>query len=155
MVKDVINFMMLYGVFQIGFSGAFFLLFQDENSRYNTYSEAFLATFLMLFGDFDSDLFLRLEGAKAVVANVLVLLYLVGAMVMLMNLLIAMMSTSYQEVLDSAKAARSIARAETILRMESLLPQAVRKYYFTKSFWLGCTAQSRLCCIRGKGDCPT
>ncbi|DBA01715.1 TPA: hypothetical protein N0F65_010125 [Lagenidium giganteum] len=135
MVKDVIKFIVLYGVFQIGFSGSFFLLFQDENSRYNSYSEAFLATFLMLFGDFDSDLFLRLDGVKAVVANTLVLLYLVGAMVMLMNLLIAMMSTSYQEVLDVAKVARSIARAEMILRMESVLPDRIRAHIFDRSFW--------------------
>ncbi|DBA01725.1 TPA: hypothetical protein N0F65_010135 [Lagenidium giganteum] len=135
MVKDVIKFIVLYGVFQIGFSGSFFLLFQHEDSRYNTYSEAFLATFLMLFGDFDADLFLRLDGVKAVVANTLVLLYLVGAMVMLMNLLIAMMSTSYQEVLDVAKVARSIARAEMILRMESVLPQGVRAHMFDVSFF--------------------
>ncbi|DBA01726.1 TPA: LOW QUALITY PROTEIN: hypothetical protein N0F65_010136 [Lagenidium giganteum] len=130
MVNDVVRFVVLYGVFQIGFSGSFFLLFQHEGSRYNTYSEAFLATFLMLFGDFDADLFLRLDGAKAVVANVLVLCYLVGAMVMLMNLLIAMMSTSYQQVLDSAKVARRIARAEIILRMEGLLPHRARVYMF-------------------------
>ncbi|DAZ98072.1 TPA: hypothetical protein N0F65_001947 [Lagenidium giganteum] len=134
MVNDVIKFVVLYGVFQIGFSGSFFLLFQSENSRYNTYGDAFLATFLMLFGDFDSDLFLRLTGAKAVISSFLVVLYLLGAMVMLLNLLIAMMSTSYQQVLDSAKVARSIARAETILRMENLLPHRVRVAMFNASF---------------------
>ncbi|DAZ93597.1 TPA: hypothetical protein N0F65_011781 [Lagenidium giganteum] len=50
MVQDVIKFIVLYGVFQIGFSGSFYLLFLHEQSRYNSYGEAFLATFLMLFG---------------------------------------------------------------------------------------------------------
>ncbi|DAZ97915.1 TPA: hypothetical protein N0F65_007256 [Lagenidium giganteum] len=134
MVNDVVKFIVLYGVFQVGFSGSFYLLFHDEGSRYDTYSEAFLATFLMLFGDIDSDLFFRLTGAKALVASILVLMYLIGAMVMLMNLLIAMMSTSYQQVVDGAKVARSIGRAEIILRMESLLPQHIREHMFKCCF---------------------
>ncbi|DAZ97159.1 TPA: hypothetical protein N0F65_004773 [Lagenidium giganteum] len=119
MLNDVIKFVVLYGVFQFGFSAAFLLLFHDQGSRYDSYGNSFMATFLMLVGDFDSDLFLRLDGTKAIVGNTLVVVYLVGAMVMLLNLLIAMMSTTYQQVLDSAKTARSIARAETIMRMEN------------------------------------
>ncbi|DAZ92776.1 TPA: hypothetical protein N0F65_012453 [Lagenidium giganteum] len=127
MIEDVVKFLALYTVFQVAFSAAFFLMFQDEDSRYNNYGQSFLATFLMLFGDLDSDLFLQLSGAKAVVGNGLVLLYLVGAMVMLLNLLIAMMSTSYEQVADSARTARSLARAELVLRMENLLPQSIRE----------------------------
>ncbi|DAZ98637.1 TPA: hypothetical protein N0F65_000832 [Lagenidium giganteum] len=133
MVKDVSKFLALYSVFQLGFSGSFYLLFRNDKSRYDTYGQAFLATFYMLFGDFDTDLFMRLNGVKAVVANALVLLYLVGAMVMLMNLLIAMMSTSYEKVMDSAMVERTIGRAEAIVRMESLLPHRVRTVIFEHS----------------------
>ncbi|KAJ0405491.1 hypothetical protein ATCC90586_000154 [Pythium insidiosum] len=127
MVRDVVKFLLLYAVFQFGFSGAFFLLFQgSETRRYSSYGRAFMSTAFMLFGDFDAELFLLPRDDHAldtvVIANALLLLYLVGAVVMLLNLLIAMMSTTYEQVQESAKSARNRTRTDAMLRMESLLP---------------------------------
>ncbi|KAJ0405634.1 hypothetical protein P43SY_007735 [Pythium insidiosum] len=67
-----------------------------------------------------------------VVANILIIIYLIGSVVMMLNLLIAMMSTSYEKVYESSKSARNVARAETLLRMEQLLPSRLRVAFLTQ-----------------------
>lgn len=125
MLRDVSQFFWFYSVFLMGFSAAFYLLFQGADG-YENFINSFITVLLMLFGQVTYDPFRAAHGWIWHMSNLLLLIYLVTVVVMLLNILIAMMSTTYS--LDSSAAADRVAvcRAEIILRFESSLSEAQR-----------------------------
>ncbi|GLE06883.1 hypothetical protein PINS_up016552 [Pythium insidiosum] len=149
MVKDVYKFLLLYAVFLFGYSGAFYVLLRGS-AGYDSFINAFITVFLMLFGALDYSVFSDKNESLSTwswfVANALLLSHLVAVVVMLLNILIAMMTTTFEDVRDAAKAEALLIRARAIVRIEkslsrkererhflSLIPRQERRLYRTKT----------------------
>ncbi|TMW58115.1 hypothetical protein Poli38472_011703 [Pythium oligandrum] len=102
MVSDIIKFIVLYSIFLFGFSGAFYVLLLGSEG-YETFVDSLITVLLMLFGQITYDPFDKATGATWVVSNLLLLAYLVSVVIVLLNLLIAMMATSYAGVWDAVE----------------------------------------------------
>lgn len=79
-------------VFLLGFSGAFHLKLGDSND-YEIYFDSFVMVLLMVFGNLTYDSFGTATGFQWVLANLLLLVYLMHAVIMLLNILIALVAT--------------------------------------------------------------
>ncbi|TYZ63344.1 hypothetical protein PybrP1_012883 [[Pythium] brassicae (nom. inval.)] len=126
MRRDVFRFFILYGVFLLGFSGAFYLLLRGRTG-FESYRAAFLTVLLMLFGGLEYDTFGGTSGWTWHVANALLFVYLLAAVVVLLNILIAMMATTYGDIWDAAEAETMLCHAQAIVRMEAALSSAARE----------------------------
>uniref|UniRef100_K3X139 Ion transport domain-containing protein n=1 Tax=Globisporangium ultimum (strain ATCC 200006 / CBS 805.95 / DAOM BR144) TaxID=431595 RepID=K3X139_GLOUD len=129
MRKDVYRFFILYSVFLLGFSGAFYLLLRGLTG-FESYGNAFLTVFLMLFGQLNYDTFNQTTGWTWHMSNALLMAYLLSVVIVLLNILIAMMATTYSDIWDAAETETMLCHAQVIIRMEkSLSPRTrTRKY---------------------------
>ncbi|GLE06885.1 hypothetical protein PINS_up016554 [Pythium insidiosum] len=131
MVKDVRRFLVLYAVFIVGYSGAFYELLQGQ-SGYESFVNAFISTFLMMFASFDYSLFKSLWGLQWLVGNLLFVSHLIIAVVVLLNILIAMISTTYADIWVAAEAEKLFTQASTIVQIEMTMKTSTRKKYFAR-----------------------
>ncbi|KAK1938101.1 Transient receptor potential channel pyrexia [Phytophthora citrophthora] len=129
MVKDIYRFFLLYSVFLLGFSGAFYLLL-GETSGYETFTTSFITVYLMLYGQLTYDNFKNAKGCVWYTSNFLLLVHLLSAVVVLLNILIAMMATTYAEVWDAAEAEALRSYAQAIVRLEKALTPKQRRDKF-------------------------
>ncbi|KAG1708696.1 hypothetical protein DVH05_022322 [Phytophthora capsici] len=129
MVKDIYRFFLLYSVFLLGFSGAFYLLL-GETSGYETFTTSFITVYLMLYGQLTYDNFKNAKGYTWYTSNFLLLVHLLSAVVVLLNILIAMMATTYAEVWDAAEAEALRSYAQAIVRLEKALTPKQRRDKF-------------------------
>ncbi|ETK87244.1 hypothetical protein, variant 3 [Phytophthora nicotianae] len=129
MVKDIYRFFLLYSVFLLGFSGAFYLLL-GGTSGYETFTTSFITVYLMLYGQLTYDNFKDAKGYTWYTSNFLLLVHLLSAVVVLLNILIAMMATTYAEVWDAAEAEALQSHAQAIVRLEKALTPKVRREKF-------------------------
>ncbi|KAG3140699.1 hypothetical protein PI126_g15865 [Phytophthora idaei] len=125
-VKDIYRFFLLYSVFLLGFSGAFYLLL-GGTSGYETFTTSFITVYLMLYGQLTYDNFKAAKGYTWYTSNFLLLVHLLSAVVVLLNILIAMMATTYAEVWDAAEAEALQSHAQAIVRLEKALTPKVRR----------------------------
>lgn len=126
MRRDVFRFFILYGVFLLGFSGAFYLLLRGRTG-FESYRAAFLTVLLMLFGNLEYETFGSTSGWTWHVANALLFVYLLAAVLVLLNILIAMMATTYGDIWDAAEAETMLCHAQAIVRMETALSDSERE----------------------------
>ncbi|KAJ0393310.1 hypothetical protein P43SY_009978 [Pythium insidiosum] len=131
MIKDVYRFLLLYAVFLLGYSGAFYVLLRGRPG-YDSFVNAFITVFLMLFGALDYSVFSAdsLRGWSWLVGNTLLLSHLVTVVVMLLNILIAMMTATFEDVWDAAEAEALLIRARAIVRIEKALSSRERLTHF-------------------------
>lgn len=126
MRKDVSRFFLLYSVFLLGFSGAFYLLLRGRTG-FDSFRAAFLTVLLMLFGELNYDTFSATSGWTWHVCNALLFIYLLVAVVVLLNILIAMMATTYADIWAAAEAETMLCHAQAIVRMETSLSRRDRE----------------------------
>ncbi|GAB9466061.1 hypothetical protein Gpo141_00003446 [Globisporangium polare] len=131
MRKDVYRFCILYGVFLLGFSGAFYLLLRGSTG-FESYRSAFITVLLMLFGNLDYDTFSVTQGWTWHMAHALLFTYLLSVVIVLLNILIAMMATTYSDIWDAAEAETMLCHAQAILRMEKSLSARDRELKYNK-----------------------
>lgn len=131
MVKDVYRFMLLYGVFLFGFSGAFYLLLRGTTG-YENFTNSFITVLLMLFGQITYDNFNNAKGWIWHMSNFLLFVHLMSIVIVLLNILIAMMATTYSDVWEAAEAEALQSHAQAILRMESSLHRDEREAIFNR-----------------------
>ncbi|KAE9023769.1 hypothetical protein PR001_g11418 [Phytophthora rubi] len=129
MVKDIYRFFLLYSVFLLGFSGAFYLLLRGT-AGYETFTSSFITVYLMLYGQLTYDNFKQATGYTWYTSNFLLLVHLLSAVVVLLNILIAMMATTYAEVWDAAEAEALQSHAQAIVRLEKALTSKARRDKF-------------------------
>ncbi|TMW56885.1 hypothetical protein Poli38472_002810 [Pythium oligandrum] len=132
MVKDVYRFVLLYTVFIFGYSGAFYILLRGSTG-FDNFTNSFITVFLMLFGAIDYSVFSdkSIHGWRWHMGNFLLMSHLVGVVIVLLNILIAMMATTYSDVWEAAEAEALQSHAQAILRKEKSLRQSER----TKKFY--------------------
>ncbi|CAN0130078.1 unnamed protein product [Scytosiphon promiscuus] len=95
MAKPLIQFGVVMAVVMIGFAMSFHVLFQESES----FGETFLSLFSAMLGDADFDTFSG--GPHDLVATVLLVAYIVIMAIMLLNLLVAVLSTSHARVQEN------------------------------------------------------
>lgn len=120
MAKDVYRFLLLYAVFLFGFSGAFYILLRGSTG-FETFTNAFLTVFLMLYGQLTFDTFNATTGWIWHASVGLLMVYLLSVVIVLLNILIAMMASTYADVWESAEAEALHSHAQAIIRMEKSL----------------------------------
>lgn len=150
MVRDVVQFFIIYGVFVLGFSGGFYLLFRGETG-YDNFVNSFFTVFLMLFGQVTWDPFSGSSGWKWHMSHLLLFLYLICVVIMLLNILIAMMAATYAMISDSAEDRTWLGYAKLILRMERSLSTEARKQQFDRLVKHG-NAHVASCSVEGSGE---
>lgn len=131
MRKDVYRFCILYGVFLLGFSGAFYLLLRGSTG-FETFRSAFITVLLMLFGNLNYDTFSATDGWTWHMAHALLFTYLLSVVIVLLNILIAMMATTYSDIWGAAEAETMLCHAQAILRMEKSLSARAREHKYNK-----------------------
>lgn len=131
MAKDVYRFLLLYAVFLFGFSGAFYILLRGSTG-YENFTNAFLTVFLMLYGQVTFDTFNAAKGWIWHTSVALLMVHLMCVVIVLLNILIAMMATTYSDVWESAEAQALQSHAQAIIRMEKSLRQKERELAFQR-----------------------
>lgn len=111
MTRELVTFGVIMLVVMFGFAMSFFTLFQDLESE--TYGTAWLAIFKAIFGDVE--LFDEITGQPVDgVATVVLVLYMTVMTIMLLNLLIAVLSTAHANVQQSVQKEFEISKARMI-----------------------------------------
>jgi len=132
MLGDVLRFLMIYSIFWVAFSSCFQILMPDLDG-FNNFISALGTMYRTMLGDSGYSDVAAHEHYSSVGAS-LYLLYLLIACVVLVNLLVAMMATSYETVQNDAEAEAFMERTDTILRIEETLNPIKRKDAFDKLF---------------------
>ncbi|CAF3390913.1 unnamed protein product [Rotaria socialis] len=113
--NDVLRFCIIYMVFLVGFSQAFFILFNN-----NGFSGFFLSVkqcFFGMLGDFDID---RYTGTTFQYVSVsLLVIYVVVVSILLLNLLIAMMGDTYGNIIEGATQIWHLEQARIVFAIEN------------------------------------
>ncbi|ETV91346.1 hypothetical protein, variant 4 [Aphanomyces invadans] len=128
LMRDLTRFSILYGVFQCGLTCCYYILFQGKIGH-ESMLKSFSTVFFVLFGQLDQVLE-AIDSEKAdqpllyVVGYILLMFHCAAAIVLLLNVLIAMMNVTMQMGLENARIEALVSYAHCILRLElSLQPQ--------------------------------
>ncbi|CAM9146049.1 unnamed protein product [Discosporangium mesarthrocarpum] len=127
MIKLLVNFSVVLGVVILGFAVAFFALFWDAADRsgdddlnaFSTFEDAVLTLFGAMLGDYD----LRGFGGSMYgnVGTALMVVYLALVTIMLLNLLIAVLSTAHATVDKNVEKEFNKARALAIMHYSDVV----------------------------------
>jgi len=114
--NDVLRFFMVYCVFILGFSHAFFVL--DHSKSSGTIMKSIGCLFDATFGDFDINGHLEMEAPFRSISAMLLVCYVVLVSIQLLNFLIAMMGNTYTQINDDSKKHWELERARIIFAFE-------------------------------------
>eukprot|EP00808_Paulinella_micropora_P028261 g3266.t1 len=124
MVGDVLRFATIYLVLLLGFTSAFTALynqpFESTTELFGTFWSYLVTLFLVMLGNIDFVYFNEtcIDGYQWLM-SILLLMYVIVISIALLNLLIAMMGDTYQDVKDKADAEWHLAYAQNIMSIES------------------------------------
>jgi hypothetical protein len=133
MLSDIIKFACVYVFFLMAYSFAFYLVLHPHSTGddgFESLRESFLSCYRMLMGETMMEVVLR-GGWFPVL---LWISYSVVISLLLLNMLIAMMSSSYERVLADAKGQAFLSRAKSILRLERLMSVEKRRKMWERIF---------------------
>eukprot|EP01084_Bolivina_argentea_P229042 386672_1 len=111
MVSDIVNFVFFVFIFIIGFATIFFMGTGDQDG-YDTWDKSFISmTYGMLDGMDNGDFADVYNNPwRSLIINFCVLIYVILAVVTLLNFIIAVMSTTYENVTERAEITVNIHR---------------------------------------------
>ncbi|XP_067328189.1 transient receptor potential cation channel subfamily V member 3 [Anolis sagrei] len=147
-LNDVIKFMAVYIVFLLGFGVALAALIETcpEDSKCSNYStlgsvEVELFRLTLGLGDLDIN-----ENAKYPILFLLLLIsYVVLTFVLLLNMLIALMGETVEDISKESEHIWRLQRARTIVETEKLLPKFLRKKFQLGEWCKVADNDTRLC----------
>uniref|UniRef100_A0A7E4VKI6 Ion_trans domain-containing protein n=1 Tax=Panagrellus redivivus TaxID=6233 RepID=A0A7E4VKI6_PANRE len=134
-MDDMIRFLLIYSIFIISFSQAFVLIFKscerdsgpDFENVFNSPSEALLRMFIMSVGEFGA-VYKNIQNCNSIMGvqgKIFFFIYELLVTVMLLNLLIAMMTRTYERIAETQKEWKR-QWAQVILMLERSLPPSER-----------------------------
>lgn len=150
-LRDIIRFFVIYSFIFMAFGFAMHTLFQispEIASNYPTVGHSLFTTFNLMIGmdeifDEDTDANYRKHGSNSIYLRVVYLAYIVLSTIIMLNLLIAMMSDSYNQVRSREGTTWRVASVRMALRLDNSLPfvskilEALKlsrpKFHFDKS----------------------
>ncbi|CAG9465171.1 unnamed protein product [Pedinophyceae sp. YPF-701] len=117
--RDITRFMLILAMFYFGFVTAFFVVMRnsDETPDFRTFPKTMYRMFFLML-DGVSDYLDPLTSASPYVGPFLAISYAIVGQVLLLNLLVAMMATSYEEVWERAETAYRLQVVEAILEID-------------------------------------
>ncbi|CAF3432259.1 unnamed protein product [Rotaria sp. Silwood1] len=113
--NDVLRFFIIYIVFLVGFSQAFFVLF--DNNGFSGFLVSVKQSFLGMLGDFDLDAYT--DTTYRYISVTLLISYIIVVTILLLNLLIAMMGDTYGNVIEGATQIWHLERARIVFAIEN------------------------------------
>nr|XP_020664683.1 transient receptor potential cation channel subfamily V member 3 isoform X2 [Pogona vitticeps] len=147
-LHDVIKFIVVYIVFLLGFGVALAALIENcpENSKcshYSTLGSIEIELFRLTLGLGDMDIH---ENAKYPVLFLLLLIsYVVLTFVLLLNMLIALMGETVEDISKESEHIWRLQRARTIVETEKLLPKCLRRKFQLGEWCKVADNDTRLC----------
>jgi len=122
-MQDVLLFMLIYGVFVLGFAQAFYVEF--EEAGWKAFGIRIQKCFATMLGEVEFD---EYTGSKhPVLATFLITIYIVVISVMLLNLLIAMMGDTYSKIVDEAQQIWQLEQARILFSIENEMSKSERE----------------------------
>lgn len=116
-----------------GFGTTFFLIFRNEREEevlqksFCNYFRSISTTFSIMLGDFNFYRFYDSEASG--LGTGLVIVYLIIAMIVMLNLLVTIMGASYNHIKNNEEISFYIARAQILQDLEYKLSNASIHYY--------------------------
>jgi hypothetical protein len=129
LVQDIILWGVLFVFFIVAFSATFFTLLEGEEN-FETLMGTGVTVFRMSIGDFDYPF--SEDRYRGNAATVLWVLYTFIVNLLYLNVLIAMMSKSFEKVEDAASGMSSLALAKSLVTWEATLSSSCRRKYHEK-----------------------
>ncbi|DAZ98286.1 TPA: hypothetical protein N0F65_008971 [Lagenidium giganteum] len=118
--------------FVLGFSCALFLLLQGQPG-YERFLQSLITVYLLLFGQFTYDLFNQAEGWTRFMCNLLLFVHLMGVVVVLLNIRVARMATTYSDVWGFADGEAEQSHASSIISKERAMTAHERERRFQQA----------------------
>ncbi|KAK6183605.1 hypothetical protein SNE40_011051 [Patella caerulea] len=103
--RDLLRFVIIYGIFVIGFAQAMFLVFRRTHTenQFRTFLEAHMGMFIMSVGKFE-DIYETFKDSKhEAMGKIVFAVYMLLVTLLLINMLIAMMANTYDEIASTKK----------------------------------------------------
>ncbi|XP_061461294.1 transient receptor potential cation channel subfamily V member 3 isoform X4 [Rhineura floridana] len=147
-LHDVLKFLLVYIVFLLGFGVALAALIEncpeDSNcSNYSTLGSVEIELFKLTLGLGDLDIH---KNAKYPILFLLLLIfYVVLTFVLLLNMLIALMGETVEDISKESEHIWRLQRARTIVETEKLLPKYLRKKFQLGEWCKVADSDTRLC----------
>jgi len=113
--NDVLRFCVIYLVFLLGFSQAFFILF--DNNGFGGFLKSVKSCFFGMLGDFEVEEYA--DTTFHTVSVSLLIVYVVVVTILLLNLLVAMMGDTYGNIIEDADKQWHLERARIVYAIES------------------------------------
>lgn len=114
-VQDVMLFVIIYGVFLLGFAQAFYI--ELGETGWGAFLNRIQSCFSTMLGDINFDEYK--EAQHPILSTFLITFYIVVISVMLLNLLIAMMGDTYSKICEDARMIWQLERARILFSIET------------------------------------
>ncbi|KDO19732.1 hypothetical protein SPRG_15062 [Saprolegnia parasitica CBS 223.65] len=128
LLLDSVRFSILYGVFQVGLTCAYYILLQGSDG-YESVLHTFITVYFVLFGQIQTgpiDDLASTSPVLSIFSKGLLMFHMAIAIVLLLNVLIAMMNNTLVEGLEKAKLEALASYANCVLRLELSLDSRER-----------------------------
>eukprot|EP01126_Amoeba_proteus_P057560 TRINITY_DN7331_c0_g3_i7.p1 TRINITY_DN7331_c0_g3~~TRINITY_DN7331_c0_g3_i7.p1 ORF type:complete len:400 (+),score=69.62 TRINITY_DN7331_c0_g3_i7:494-1693(+) len=122
LATDVVRFLAVYIVFLGSFSQAFFILFNEHGLV--EFAHRLKKTFMVMLGDIELDNYIQVPGSF--LATPLIVFYVLVVTIMLLNILVAMMGSTFNAIYDDADKEWQIQWAKIIFSIENELTDEER-----------------------------
>eukprot|EP01065_Artemidia_motanka_P050268 TRINITY_DN8560_c0_g1_i1.p1 TRINITY_DN8560_c0_g1~~TRINITY_DN8560_c0_g1_i1.p1 ORF type:complete len:1432 (+),score=447.08 TRINITY_DN8560_c0_g1_i1:75-4298(+) len=135
--SDLKRFLLLFGTFLVGFSQAFYLLERSQTPR--VFGRRLHSSFIALLGQVDltgGSVSRQAEFLFPTFASLLLTVYVLLVTVLLLNLLIAMMSSTYSDILEESDKLWNLEWARIMYTMEREDQAASQRNKHSNRYWL-------------------
>eukprot|EP00210_Caulerpa_lentillifera_P004984 g4758.t1 len=131
-VYDILVFLCLAGMILMGFSIAFFVIYRHvDHENFGSFRNSLSTMFIAILGDFDFTDY-RDADHLSWLAVMLFVIYMLSMLIVLLNLLIAIMSDTYDRVKNQDVAEFIKCRAMVLDDSEAVMSEEEIKYYEKK-----------------------
>ncbi|XP_038670629.1 transient receptor potential cation channel subfamily V member 3-like [Scyliorhinus canicula] len=132
LLTDVTQFLTVYSLFLIGFAAALASLIQgcsnnEECSSFESFNTATLELFKLTIGL--GDLEVQRQAKHPQLFLFLLVLYVILTFILLLNMLIALMGETVENISKESKIIWKLQRARTILNLEKYLPKCLKEKF--------------------------
>ncbi|OQR93874.1 hypothetical protein ACHHYP_02130 [Achlya hypogyna] len=125
MLHDVRNFLLMYTVFQMGLSCCYYALLQGQEG-FETFSSAFITTLFVMFAQIPIPIMLGQPYPRQYFVTACLALHCFVVNTVLLNALIAVLTTTVNDVLEQVQEQVLYNHAESILRADLIVPNWIR-----------------------------
>ncbi|KAF0696248.1 Aste57867_12946 [Aphanomyces stellatus] len=124
MLHDVGRFFAIYGLFHMGLTCAYYSLFRGHDG-FETFWQSFLSVYIIMFGQLNTETVLGASGIRHVLAALFLMMYYVAVSIVLLNVLIAIMTTHAGRILERVQEEAEYNHASSLYFMELKYKQSM------------------------------